>query len=71
MQPPREAGSVFWGNCDPDGHTMPITGVQWFTFAYDLPLGKDGRWLKSGLVSKIVGGFQVAGILTSYSCRAG
>lgn len=32
---------------------------------YDLPFGKGGRWVKDGWASKLAGGFELAGILTT------
>ncbi len=33
-----------------------------FSTVYDLPFGKGGQWLTSGFLSKVVGGWRVAGI---------
>jgi hypothetical protein len=35
------------------------------TSVYDLPFGKDGRWLKEGWGSKLAGGFELSGIFTA------
>jgi hypothetical protein len=41
---------------------------RWSTTAvYDLPFGKEGRWLKDGWGSKLAGGFELSGILTAQS----
>ena len=34
---------------------------------YDLPFGPTGRWLKQGWTSKLAGGFELSGILTTQS----
>ena len=34
---------------------------------YQLPVGPDGRWLRSGLASRLLGGWQVSGIFTAQS----
>lgn len=39
-----------------------------FSWVYELPFGAHKQWLSSGIVSKILGGFQVAG---SYTYAAG
>jgi hypothetical protein len=37
------------------------------SFVYQLPVGPDGRWLQSGPLSWILGGWQVSGIFTAQS----
>jgi hypothetical protein len=37
------------------------------SFVYQLPVGPEGRWLRSGLASWILGGWQVSGIFTAQS----
>ena len=38
---------------------------RWVSTAlYNLPFGKDGRWLKEGWASKLAGGFELSGIYT-------
>jgi hypothetical protein len=37
------------------------------SFVYQLPLGPDGRWLRSGPASWILGGWQVSGIFAAQS----
>ncbi len=37
------------------------------SFVYQLPVGPDGRWLRTGLASWILGGWQVSGIFTAQS----
>jgi hypothetical protein len=34
------------------------------TAVYNLPFGKDGRWLKEGWMSRVAGGFELSGIFT-------
>jgi hypothetical protein len=34
---------------------------------YQLPVGRDGRWLQSGPASWILGGWQLSGIFTAQS----
>jgi hypothetical protein len=37
------------------------------SFVYQLPVGPDGRWLRSGPLSWVLGGWQVSGIFTAQS----
>ena len=37
------------------------------SFVYQLPVGPDGRWLRSGLASWVLGGWQVSGIFAAQS----
>jgi hypothetical protein len=37
------------------------------SFVYQLPVGPDGRWLRSGIASWVLGGWQVSGIFTAQS----
>jgi hypothetical protein len=37
------------------------------SFVYQLPIGPEGRWLRSGLASWVLGGWQVSGIFTAQS----
>jgi hypothetical protein len=37
------------------------------SFVYQLPVGRDGRWLRSGVGSWVLGGWQVSGIFTAQS----
>jgi hypothetical protein len=37
------------------------------SFVYQLPVGPDGRWLRSGLASWILGGWQLSGIFSAQS----
>lgn len=37
------------------------------SFVYQLPVGPDGRWLRSGLASWVLGGWQLSGIFTAQS----
>ncbi len=37
------------------------------SFVYQLPIGPEGRWLRSGVASWILGGWQVSGIFTAQS----
>ncbi len=37
------------------------------SFVYQLPIGPDGRWLRTGLASWVLGGWQVSGIFTAQS----
>jgi hypothetical protein len=37
------------------------------SFVYQLPVGPDGRWLRSGPASWVLGGWQVSGIFSAQS----
>ena len=37
------------------------------SFVYQLPVGPEGRWLRTGLASRLLGGWQVSGIFTAQS----
>lgn len=37
------------------------------SYVYDLPVGPGQRWLSSGPVARVLGGWQVSGILSAYS----
>jgi Carboxypeptidase regulatory-like domain len=37
------------------------------SFVYQLPIGPEGRWLRTGLASWLLGGWQVSGIFTAQS----
>jgi len=37
------------------------------SYVYDLPVGPGKRWLSSGPVARVLGGWQVSGILSAYS----
>jgi len=51
-----------WGRTDQDRlHSFNAS------FLYQLPIGPDRRWLRDGLASHILGGWQVSGFITAQS----
>ncbi len=51
-----------WGRTNQDRlHNLVVS------FLYQLPVGPDGRWLTSGALSHILGGWQVSGFFTTQS----
>jgi hypothetical protein len=51
-----------WARTDQDRlHTLVVS------FLYQLPVGPNGRWLKEGPLSQVLGGWQVSGFFTAQS----
>ncbi len=51
-----------WARTDQDRLHTFVT-----SFVYQLPIGPDGRWLKSGVLSQVLGGWQFSGFFTAQS----
>jgi carboxypeptidase family protein len=59
--------SKSWGFADPSRNRRHMyTG----TAIYELPIGPGKPWLKDGLASRIIGGWQISGVFTALSGQA-
>jgi hypothetical protein len=61
-----EVGWTFYINPQRNWHMLEFNRVHNFvqSYVWELPFGPGKQWLKSGVVSQVLGGWQVNGILT-------
>ncbi len=64
QQGPPATPNIYCFSCERALSVLDIADVVRFSYRYDLPLGKSRRWLQSGPLAHIIGGWAVAGMYT-------